>query len=167
MNRAPFQLKCLACVMTFNALCTTTTLRVGYIGGYTQPTAAGGVGDGDGEEMSEGEREAAAAAAKAKSDALTVNGLAFAAGLASTLALLAGEKRGRGEGGLVHCFFDVFTHLNCYHGWIRRALMPVKILIFKKVNTLFNEAPWLLGISAAAVGKAYGQSLGEAGALRR
>lgn len=39
--------------------------------------------------MSEGEREAVeAAAAKAKSDALTVNGIAFAAGLASTLALL-------------------------------------------------------------------------------
>ena len=46
--------------------------------------------------MSESEKEAAAAAAaKAKSDALTVNGVAFAAGLASTLALLVRVGEGK------------------------------------------------------------------------
>lgn len=89
-----------AFVLMVYPACHRRTLRTGYIGGYSQPVqkaASGGGEDGKrvAEEMSEGEREAAAAAAaKAKSDALTLNGIAFAAGLASTLALLAGERIG-------------------------------------------------------------------------
>jgi len=90
-----FAVVLVAGLVTSLSPCTLSVLplTIGFIGGYAGPKEAE---QGPEDETEEARARRLEAVAKAKADALLVNGFAFAAGLASTLAA---PRRGRSDRG--------------------------------------------------------------------